>query len=169
MSLVSTWVRFADGNWRKNPVIHGHLALGTETLAWFICFDDDEPPELVVELADFVKADSGNRARLRSYASAVCVRLLTSYQLKVEVRGDRALAADRCFSRSAARVGVKAGAKDPVSFKPAVGVFVDLEAPLRFDAAFTDHEGESSSIPEGDSVLFDLSGLPQDWLKGRSK
>lgn len=40
MSLVPTWVRATDGRYYKNPILHGE--------DWFVCFDDDDPPELVV-------------------------------------------------------------------------------------------------------------------------
>lgn len=40
MSLVSTYVRAIDGKLYRNPVLRGE--------GWFLCFDDDEPPELVV-------------------------------------------------------------------------------------------------------------------------
>lgn len=40
MSLVPTWVYAEDGNWYKDPVITGP--------GWFICFDDDDPPEMVI-------------------------------------------------------------------------------------------------------------------------
>ena len=40
MSLVSTYVKLADDKWYKNPVIYGY--------SWYICFDDDDPPELVM-------------------------------------------------------------------------------------------------------------------------
>jgi|SRR5665213_299803 len=40
MSLVSTWVEATDGRYYQNPVLEGP--------GWFICFDDDDPPELVV-------------------------------------------------------------------------------------------------------------------------
>lgn len=40
MSLVSTYVRAVDGKLYRNPVIRGE--------GWFLCFDDDDPPELVV-------------------------------------------------------------------------------------------------------------------------
>lgn len=47
MSLVSTYVYATDGKFYKNPVIKGE--------GWFICFDDDDPPELVVELSLYKK------------------------------------------------------------------------------------------------------------------
>lgn len=46
MSLVSTYVRADDGKYYKNPIIRGEIG-GKK---WFICFDDDDPPELVVEV-----------------------------------------------------------------------------------------------------------------------
>lgn len=42
MSLVSTYVVMADGKYYQNPVIYD------ETGDWFICFDDEEPPEFVI-------------------------------------------------------------------------------------------------------------------------
>lgn len=40
MSLVSTYVKAVDGKFYKNPVLSGPN--------WFVCFDDDDPPELVI-------------------------------------------------------------------------------------------------------------------------
>jgi hypothetical protein len=40
MSLVSTYVESKEGHWYQNPVI--------EEDGWFICWDDDEPIELVI-------------------------------------------------------------------------------------------------------------------------
>lgn len=40
MSLVSTYVRADDGKMYRNPVLAGG--------GWFICFDDDDPVEIVI-------------------------------------------------------------------------------------------------------------------------
>lgn len=40
MSLVPTYVKATDDYFYKNPILQGN--------GWFICFDDDEPPELVI-------------------------------------------------------------------------------------------------------------------------
>lgn len=40
MSLVSTYVRADDGEMYRNPVLEGE--------GWFICFDDDDPVEVVI-------------------------------------------------------------------------------------------------------------------------
>ena len=44
MSLVPTWVHVGNDMYAKNPII-----LFDEG---FICFDDDEPPEIVVQFQD---------------------------------------------------------------------------------------------------------------------
>lgn len=40
MSLVPTYVRASNGKFYKNPVLSGD--------GWFICFDDDDPEEIVI-------------------------------------------------------------------------------------------------------------------------
>jgi hypothetical protein len=42
MSLVSTFIKGTDGNFYQNPVYFRD--------DWFICFDDDDPIELVVKI-----------------------------------------------------------------------------------------------------------------------
>lgn len=41
MSLVSSWVESREGRWYRNPIVRAD--------DWFICWDDDEPIELVVK------------------------------------------------------------------------------------------------------------------------
>ena len=48
MSLVPNYVKFDDGNWYKNPT----LGEGED---WFLCFDDDEDDEIVVDRKLFFK------------------------------------------------------------------------------------------------------------------
>lgn len=43
MSLVSTYVESQSGKWYKNPVVKGD--------GWYICWDDDEPIEIVIDEA----------------------------------------------------------------------------------------------------------------------
>ena len=42
MSLVPTFVKMADEKWYQNPVLYDKEG------DWFLCFDDDSPPELVM-------------------------------------------------------------------------------------------------------------------------
>jgi len=46
MSLCTTYVKSADGKWYAEPVIEGITQDGKE---WYLCFDEDDPPELVVQ------------------------------------------------------------------------------------------------------------------------
>ena len=41
MSLVPTYVLAQDGYWYKNPVLG--------TASWFLCYDDDDPIEIVIQ------------------------------------------------------------------------------------------------------------------------
>lgn len=46
MSLDYTFVRCNNGQWYKNPVWWG----SHDGVDWFICFDDEDPPEIVIAL-----------------------------------------------------------------------------------------------------------------------
>lgn len=46
MSLVSTYVKAVDGKWYQDPVLEGVSDSGHK---WFLCFDDEDPPELVYQ------------------------------------------------------------------------------------------------------------------------
>lgn len=68
MSQVSTYVKLADGKWYQNPV----LKIPNEKFG-FICFDDEDPPELVTfnilngyHSVGKMLEDMGIKARLRS-------------------------------------------------------------------------------------------------------
>lgn len=50
MSLVSTYVESQEGHWYRDPAVRGP--------GWFICWDDDEPIELVIEVAKNIKAET---------------------------------------------------------------------------------------------------------------
>lgn len=51
MSLVATWCYCSDGKWYEDPVWY-ELAEDSKTRSWFLCLDDDDPPELVIQLTD---------------------------------------------------------------------------------------------------------------------
>lgn len=60
MSLTYTSALCQDGRWYKNPTWRGILSNGNH---FFICLDDEEPPEIVVEHAD-IKIKAGEAALL---------------------------------------------------------------------------------------------------------
>lgn len=47
MSLVPTFVLAQDGKLYENPVLQGS--------GWYLCFDDDDPPELVIKVSRGMK------------------------------------------------------------------------------------------------------------------
>ncbi len=49
MSCVTTYVQAVDGKWYAEPSFRGVDTAGRH---WFLCFDDDDPPELVLEEKD---------------------------------------------------------------------------------------------------------------------
>ena len=49
MSLVSTYIKTTDGKWYRNLVYRGE--------GWFICFDDDDPIELVIRKSSGIKPE----------------------------------------------------------------------------------------------------------------
>lgn len=49
MSLVATWCLCSNGKWYEDPVWEGD-PLPDSSRSWFLCLDDDEPPELVVQI-----------------------------------------------------------------------------------------------------------------------
>lgn len=72
MSLVSVYVKSSSGIWYKNPLAYGR--------DWFLCYDDDEPPELVCvstmgvdKIAMLIKTFGGALYKNRSYMK--CDRL----------------------------------------------------------------------------------------------
>lgn len=67
MSLTYTSALCQDGRWYKNPTWRGILSNGNH---FFICLDDEEPPEIVVEHAD-VKIKAGEAALLADEAIAM--------------------------------------------------------------------------------------------------
>jgi len=56
MSKVSTFVQAVDGKFYQNPVLHGD--------DWFLCFDDEEDPEVVVRCRSKKEARPMAKARL---------------------------------------------------------------------------------------------------------
>lgn len=67
MSLVSTYVLCTDGQMYRDPTWHGRHE---NRLKWFLCFDDDDPPELVIE-----SARGMNPQLVRQIASAILAGL----------------------------------------------------------------------------------------------
>ena len=103
MSLVSTYVYATDGKFYKDPTIRGE--------GWLICFDDDDPPELVVE-----------RELYRKSGKEVFTKILQEQKLNFKmIRGSITKGGSRCFSDSF----------EADSFRPACSAFFALKGPIQ--------------------------------------
>lgn len=47
MSVGTTYVKSSDGKWYAEPSLRGVTKDGKQ---WYLCFDEDDPPELVVQV-----------------------------------------------------------------------------------------------------------------------
>jgi len=82
MSLGSHFVRAVDGKWYEQPVFQ-------RPEVWFLCFDEDEPPELVIRVLQAVPCDDwetinvariiANTAMLVTFRKEVPMRFRSTY------------------------------------------------------------------------------------------
>jgi len=128
MSLVPTYVRARDGYWYEDPVI--------EFPEGFICFDDDDPPELVLWRASLVAEPA---------SPDVCRAVLD------RVLGPNAHT-DLC---QPPRLGERAVLKvrGPIKLRPASWQFFRLLARI---PAPKRHYGRFRGRRRGDCVLYDF-------------
>lgn len=102
MSQVPTWVKAKDGQFYQDPVLRGE--------DWFLCFDDDDPPELVMK-ADRLIPES--KADVKERAKGILDRLGVRYELCGGVSRS-----SRCFGSQITRM------------HPAVAVFLHIKDPI---------------------------------------
>jgi hypothetical protein len=108
--MGSTWVKAVDGKFYKDPVLRGTF----EGHDYFICFDDDDPPELVLATGERPTHTGKHLAR------AKCI--LESLQLKCsDIR--RKSIAIRVFNGPGAGKRVK-------EWQEATGYFFTLSSPI---------------------------------------
>lgn len=91
MSLVATYVESQEGSWWENPEVSGD--------GWFICWDDDEPIEIVVDAAKGIEASN-------------ILRFLSADGWKLRIIGKSSIGAQRMFSGQ---------------FRPAISYFLTQE------------------------------------------
>lgn len=123
MSMVPTYVLATDGKFYKNPV------LGDTDNTWFLCFDDDDPPELVIRHT--------NPARPEEILKAIGV----TATVKRSAGGGL-----RCFSRQSDR---------NLKMHRARAWFLRIHKPIPV-ASITEHDGAfPQPIPDCVSYSFD--------------
>jgi hypothetical protein len=114
VSLSATAVQATDGYFYKEPILRGD--------GWFFCFDDDDPPELVIA------KDSGLKPK-----DVLAKAHILHADDGIDLYSDYA---ERDFSN-------KDGVYD---FRPAYAYWVDICWPLD-PAKISYHEGRSKSRP----------------------
>jgi hypothetical protein len=108
MSLVATYVQATDGKIYKEPVLSGE--------DFFICFDDDDPPELVIKVLDRTDKQLHQRA----------INILKDIGLVATI-SDAHTKSGRLFGKSN-------------KFVDSYSVFLSIKAPIPADK-ITEHEG----------------------------
>lgn len=122
MSLVPSFIKADDNKYYKNPVLAGD--------DFFICFDDDDPPELVVKVNG--RTEEQLKARvdelLKEFNSQIC--------------GKPVMGAGRIFSED----------MSGFEFEAAYSVFIDIKQRIPHEK-ITTHDGVFDD-PEGECVFM---------------
>ncbi|MDX1701712.1 MAG: hypothetical protein R3250_13885 [Melioribacteraceae bacterium] len=142
MSLVSTYVVMANGACYKNPTLFD------ESGDWFICFDDEEPPEIVIRQAVI---SHSRKSRVRQISE------------KLEELGISAKITD---SRVCGHRNFGHATNDPkkTEFEPAVAAFLKLKKRIPLDHVQYTADSVHVELPRGIECVI----LDPEWreLKG---
>lgn len=123
MRLVPTYVESQEGNWYKNPIVRGR--------GWFICWDDDEPIELVCYVHTKPGTILGNLKKL-------------GWNLRVI---SKAMQGQRCFSSDGNIMD---------NMHPAKSYFLKQEnGPL--DSMIKEHQGKYRESPRREGTFYSNS------------
>ncbi len=132
MSLVSTYVLADDGKWYKDPVLEA------ADHSWFICFDDDDPPELVFKV---------NGGESKKDWSARASLILANIGIRIHwLRPSHA--SGRCF-----------GPEEKVH--DAMAYWIDIIAPIPKKWITRPSEG-SDKKPDCQGVFYNFSNFPPE-------
>jgi len=145
MSLVPTYVLADDNEFYKDPTISGS--------DFFICFDDDDPPELVIMtgVEDIESMDDIDFDAMQKRAKEI----LESLNISATLNG----------------VGYSCGRvfdDDPLSadFKPAYAVFIDINKRIPV-SVITQHEGLYEGYGECVFETFEKDFDLHKWKKNK--
>lgn len=114
MSLVPTFARAVDGVFYENPVLRGD--------GWFLCFDDDDPPELVIRTVHH--AGFGGKA-FREKVRARAVEILDGLGFRYRITSKEPhCTGQRLFGENR-------------QFNPAAAFFLKIESPIPVPQQFS--------------------------------
>ncbi len=127
MSLVSTYVVMANGACYKNPVLFD------ETGDWFICFDDEEPPEIVLRQTIITKS---RKSRTRQISEKLEKLGITAKIIESRVCGQR-------------NFGHASNDPKKMEFEPAVSAFLKLKKRIPLDHIQYTADSVHIELPSG--------------------
>lgn len=134
MSLVPTFVQAVDGKYYENPTLRG---VDSDGARWFLCFDDDDPPELVIERK--------NRKLTINHGKAILAPLGFKYEFLMR----QPQSSGRLFGKSLSSPSADAGAFF-IKIKSAIPV------PTEFDSVVTRAEAYNQQC-----ALYEFEGASQ--------
>ena len=135
MSLVPTYVQFDDDRWYKDPVIG-------EGRQWFICYDDDDPIELVIAAQTHEHA----MRKLKQIRDT-----LLPYACELWIMANPKRQGDRMFGT-------------PSQFHPAFVCWCWLTAPPVH--LLLEHQGQYDELPPGDKVYYPSQEKTPEGFRG---
>ena len=135
MSLVPSYVRL--GNlWFEGPVIYD------ESENWFICFDDDDPVEIVIKIKESI-----------SNKDAI--------ELILDTLGNAKINAEIIMSKGIGR-GCRNYPKTQITeYHESIWAFIELKQNIEPNNLKVDHKGISHDLPPtGEFVAYDFNPTP---------
>jgi hypothetical protein len=133
MSLVSTWVQATDGRMYKDPTIRGTF----EGRDYFICFDDDDPPELVLATGERPTHTGKHLERAKQILSSLGLQYSGIKRQRISIR---------MFSGKGSDHGTK-------EWQEATSFFFQLESPIPVPTAGNYDDVRDSSTNLGECVF----------------
>jgi len=136
MSIGPTFVRADEGNFYKEVSIKGD--------DFFICFDENDPPELVIMKKGRTAKELEKRAE----------QIIRELKIQATIKNENTTTgfdSERCFN------------DDPLAFKPARAYFLDITKPIPL-AIITKHSGVFEGKGEGTFECFEEMDFPA-WRK----
>ena len=138
MSLVPTYVKAEADAFNHDVIIRGD--------DFFICFDDDDPPELVIM----------EKGRSESELRARCEEIFKETGLNAKVDDDDPKYSGRCFN------------KDLMSsnFEDACAFFIEINSPIPVDS-ISEHEGKYNGKGEAPFETCEADFNFPKWRKNK--
>ena len=131
MSLVSHYVIMNNTIWYKNPEIFD------KTHNWFICFDDDDPPEIIVHHTD------QKHLSVKEKLDTITM-VLERHNISAKVKG---------LSSTGNRLYPPHYGE---GFKPSIAAYIKIKNRINITHLTITHDGEFAEVPPYPCVMYDF-------------